>query len=249
MPEPTANQRGGLGTIRNATKLLSLLAAGPNLQHLTDLAERSGMSLPTVHRLLRSLVQADYAVQDPTTLRYGLGPEPSRLNAHYRSKHPVMNAVSPFVVALRDQLHATISTSILVGHELVCLDQVDAQDRGPFRSPPGSTPALQSAAGRLLAARTDMDTWGEILEATPAEIAETARQNKDEWANAAHLYAAAPDILHPAEVAVLIKDSKDTAVAAISADIAADTSTHDINKIAAVLKRTAVSCGGTLRNG
>ena len=249
MPESTASSRGGLGTIRNATKLLSLLAAGPALQHLTDLAERSEMSVPTVHRLLRSLVQADYAVQDPATLRYGLGPELSRLAAHYRSKHPVMSAVSPFVVALRDQLQATITTSILVGHELVCLDQVDAQDRGPFRSPPGSTSALESAAGRLLAARTDAATWENILADAPADLAETARHNKDAWARADHLYAEAPDMLHSAEVAVLIKMLKASAVATLSADISPDATPEEINKIIAVLNRTAVSSGGTLRNG
>src|SRR5438477_251813 len=48
-------QRGTLGTVRNATLLLSLLAEGPAYNQLTDLAERSAMSLPTVHRLLRSL--------------------------------------------------------------------------------------------------------------------------------------------------------------------------------------------------
>ena len=45
------DQRGTLGTVRNATLLLSLLAEGPAYNQLTDLAERSGMSLPTVHRL------------------------------------------------------------------------------------------------------------------------------------------------------------------------------------------------------
>lgn len=249
MAEPAANLRGGLGTIRNATKLLSLLAAGPAFQHLTDLAERSGMSVPTVHRLLRSLVQADYAVQDPATLRYGLGPELSRLAAHFRAKHPVMNAVSPFVVALRDQLQATISTSILVGDELVCLDQVDARDRGPFRSPPGSVPALQSAAGRLLAARTSNEVWEKLLEEASAEIADIARDNRAEWAEVEHLYAPAPDMMHSAEVAVIIKDADDIAVAALSADIAPDATTQDIDKVTAVLNRTAVSCGGTLRNG
>lgn len=249
MAEPAASSRGGLGTIRNATKLLSLLSNGPAFQHLTDLAERSGMSVPTVHRLLRSLVHADYAVQDPATLRYGLGPELSRLAAQYRAKHPVMNAVSPFVVALRDQLNATISTSILVGHELVCLDQVDAQDRGPFRSPPGSVPALQSAAGRLLASRANDELWEKLLADAPPELATFAQEKKSEWATVEHLYSPAPDMMHSAEVAVLIKDADDTAVATLSADIAPDATPLDIDKVTAVLNRTAVSCGGTLRNG
>jgi hypothetical protein len=45
---------GSLGTVRNAVLLLQLLGEGPAYQQLTDLAERSGLSLPTVHRLLRS---------------------------------------------------------------------------------------------------------------------------------------------------------------------------------------------------
>lgn len=249
MPERNTGSRGGLGTIRNATKLLSLLAEGPALQHLTDLAERSGMSVPTVHRLLRSLVLADFAIQDPTTLRYGLGPEISRLSTHYLSKHPVLNAVSPFVVALRDQLQATISTSILVGYELVCLDQVDAGDQGPFRSPPASTPALESAAGRLLAARAADERWESIVDRAPTDLANTAQQNRQEWANAEHLFAASNDVLQPAEVAVLIKDADDVVVAALSAAVTSKASSDDIGKVVDVLMRTAVSCKGNLRNG
>lgn len=249
MPERNTSSRGGLGTIRNATKLLSLLAEGPALQHLTDLAERSGMSVPTVHRLLRSLVLADFAIQDPTTLRYGLGPEISRLSTHYLSKHPVLNAVSPFVVALRDQLQATISTSILVGHELVCLDQVDAGDQGPFRSPPASTPALESAPGRLLASRTDEEHWQFILQRTPTELASTAQRHRQEWATAEHLFVGPTDVLRPAEVAVLVKDADDAVVAALSAAVAPTTTSADISKVVDVLTRTAVSCRGNLRNG
>jgi DNA-binding transcriptional ArsR family regulator len=75
--------RGSLGTVRNATLLLSLLAEGPAYNQLTDLAERSGMSLPTVHRILRSLALAGLVEQDPRSLRYSLGPEVVRLAERY----------------------------------------------------------------------------------------------------------------------------------------------------------------------
>ena len=63
---------GTLGTVHNAVTLLRLLAEGPAYQPLTDLAARSGMAVPTVHRLLRSLVVAGFVEQDPTSSRYGL---------------------------------------------------------------------------------------------------------------------------------------------------------------------------------
>ena len=77
--------RDRLGTVRNAVVLLQLLAEGPAYQHLTDLADRSGLSLPTVHRLLRSLVLAELVEQDPRSSRYGLGPELTRLSHRYLS--------------------------------------------------------------------------------------------------------------------------------------------------------------------
>ncbi|MPZ95851.1 MAG: helix-turn-helix domain-containing protein, partial [Propionibacteriales bacterium] len=52
MTETGDAARGTLGTVRNAVLLLDLLTDGPAYQQLTDLADRSGLSVPTVHRLL-----------------------------------------------------------------------------------------------------------------------------------------------------------------------------------------------------
>ncbi len=91
------DQRGTLGTVRNATQLLSLLAEGPAYNQLTDLAERSGMSLPTVHRLLRSLALAGLVEQDPRSLRYSLGPEIVRLSERYLDRLPILRTLSPYL--------------------------------------------------------------------------------------------------------------------------------------------------------
>jgi phosphoglycolate phosphatase-like HAD superfamily hydrolase len=79
---------GSLGTVRNAVLLLQLLGEGTAYHHLTDLADQSGLSLPTVHRLLRSLVLAELVEQDPRSSRYGLGPELARLSHRYLARLP-----------------------------------------------------------------------------------------------------------------------------------------------------------------
>src|SRR3990172_7635312 len=89
--------RGTLGTVRNATQLLRLLSQGPAYQQLTDLAERSGLSLPTVHRLLRSLVAAGLVEQDPASARYGLGSELVRLAERYVARLPIFHPISPYL--------------------------------------------------------------------------------------------------------------------------------------------------------
>ena len=90
-----ADGRGGLGTVSNAVLLLDLLSRGPAYQQLTDLAERSDLSVPTVHRLLRSLVLADLVEQDPRSSRYGLGPELTRLSHQYLARLPILGSLAP----------------------------------------------------------------------------------------------------------------------------------------------------------
>lgn len=240
----------GLGTVRNAARVLAMLAEPPGLHHLTDLASKSGISIPTLHRLSRSLVYAGLAVQDPTTLRYGLGPEIVRLSSHMRSDLPIVKALSPFAVALRDQLGATITTSILTAGENVAIDQVDASDRGPFRRPAGFRPALLSAAGRLLAARADDHQWDLAVEQVQhaPEVVKEAGAKRAEWAESEYLVYEDLTSFAGSEIAVPIVGAGGTVHAGLTADLAVGADKQRIEFTASVLQRTAASAAGGLRN-
>src|SRR5438132_8159920 len=150
------DRRGTLGTVRNATLLLQLLSEGPAYIQLTELADRSGMSLPTVHRLLRSLALAGLVEQDPKSLRYSLGPEVVRLSERYLDRLPVLRALGPYLVELRDATKATVLVAILVRTSVVYVERVDGEDRaGRYRETHRVHNALDTAAGRLLLARGD----------------------------------------------------------------------------------------------
>lgn len=225
--------RGGLGTVRNAVQLLELLAQGPAHHQLTDLAERSSMSIPTVHRLLRSLVLADLAVQDPATSRYGLGPELSRLSHHYLARLPLLGALSPYLSRVRDQVGSTVHVEVLVRGEVVYVDRVDGDSAGPFRDSHRVHPALSTAGGRLLVSRAPDEEWSLALEAvTPTDRESTeqhreaaqqqreaAEQQRQTWAAAQWLVHQPVDVTVPAEVAVPVLDATGTAVGALAADL------------------------------
>jgi IclR family acetate operon transcriptional repressor len=220
--------RGGLGTVRNAVRLLELLGEGPAYQQLSDLAERSGMSLPTVHRLLRSLVLADLAVQDPQSSRYGLGPELTRLSGHYLSRLPLLGALAPYLSPLRDELSTTLYVMTLVHGEVVYVDRVDGPGASPYRDTHRVHPALLTAGGRLL-----------------AEDREQATRLREEWSAAPWLAVAPSDPTLSAEVAVPVVDGRGVAVAALSA--AVDDAEDDGNRaVAASLGRAAKAAGRTL---
>lgn len=156
MSEVGGAPRGTLGTVHNAALLLGLMSVGPSHQQLTDLAERSGMSLATVHRLLRSLTAAGLAEQDPRSSRYGLGPELVRLAETYLARHPVLSVATPYLVELRNATGATVRVGALVGDELVLLDRIDGHDAGGvYRDARRLLDPLDSALGRTLLAHDD----------------------------------------------------------------------------------------------
>lgn len=240
-----AGGRGGLGTVRNAVRLLELLGEGPAYQQLSDLAERSEMSLPTVHRLLRSLVLADLAVQDPQSSRYGLGPELTRLSAHYLTRLPLVGALAPYLSQLRDELGTTLYVMTLVRGEVVYVDRIDGPGAGPYRDTHRVHPALLTAGGRVLASRADDDAWAWALDLVDAEEREEAQASREQWRQAEWLAVTPRDSTLDPEVAVPVLDGRGMTVAALSAAVARAPGEHD-DQVAASLGRAARAAGRTL---
>lgn len=247
-PEAGTAGRGGLGTVRNAVRLLELLGEGPAFQQLSDLAERSGMSVPTVHRLLRSLVLADLVVQDPRSSRYGLGPELTRLSNHYLSRLPLLGALSPYLSQLRDQLERTIHVEVLVHGEAVYVDRVDGAERGPYRDAHRVTPALSCAGGRLLAARaSDDEVWQRSVDRAETHDREAATDEaRARWAVADHLALTPEDPTLPPEVAVPVIDGQGVTVAVLAANIDDPDDEPVVRAVAGQLGRAARAAGRTL---
>src|SRR5690606_23605003 len=72
---PTSAAVTGTQAIARAAALLRALAAhGQTGYRLADLSRQLQMERPTVHRILRRLVEERLVEQDPRTRRYRLGP-------------------------------------------------------------------------------------------------------------------------------------------------------------------------------
>lgn len=247
MSEPDA--RGTLGTIRNAVLLLSLLSEGPAYQQLTDLADRSGLSVPTVHRILRSLVLADLVEQDPRSSRYGLGPEVARLAQRYLARLPILGALSPYLVSLRDAVGQTVHVAVLVRGSVVYVDRVDGADGGLYRDTHRVHTAFETAAGRVLAARAEEDGWRHAIDAAAPEDRKTAESQRLAWRSAAFLVTEGGLPEAPSEVAVPIVDGRGRTVAALAATSPPVASAEQIAQIAAHLSRAGHAAGRTLGHG
>lgn len=174
-PVNEAEPKGVLGTVRNATGLLELLARSPGVQTVTSLAEQSGLSIATAHRVLRSLAQTGLVRQSRRTQGYSLGPGLVRLSERYISELPVVRALAPYLLDLRDLTQATIQVCLLVEDSVIAVDRVDGPSgAGAFRSTRRMRSSAESAAGQVLLGEEDRshvtmatDPRGELEVAVP----------------------------------------------------------------------------------
>jgi IclR family acetate operon transcriptional repressor len=243
-------QRGTLGTVRNASLLLELMSEGPAYHQLTELADRAGMSLPTVHRLLRSLVAAGLVEQDSQTARYGLGRQLVYLSERYLGRLPVLNAAAPYLGDLRDSLGATVMIAVLVRGHVVYVDRVDAGDGGGvFRESSRLRHAFQTPAGQLLIAHAPADEWrrAEAALGQSPGVPRATPADRRRWSRASYLLVQEDHESGPFELAVPIR-SGDAVPAAIVATGSTSRDQPDelTDKVAPRLERAALAVGRTI---
>lgn len=115
-----AGSSGGVQSIARAFRILEIMAANNGVMGLSQLAAQSDLPLPTIHRVVRTLVDLGYLRQEPSR-RYALGP---RLLLLAESSSTMLNTVAtPHLRILVDALGETANLAMLDGDEVVYVAQ------------------------------------------------------------------------------------------------------------------------------
>lgn len=119
---PAEDTPAGAQTVRRAFAIMRLVACGK--EHgvrLVDLVRFSGLNRPTVHRLLKTLVQEGAVEQDPGTRRYLIGPEINLLGFARPRRFPLLAVADPYLGDLADQVGDTVFLSIRHSADSICI--------------------------------------------------------------------------------------------------------------------------------
>ena len=117
-PAPSA----GSQTVQRAFEILRLVAYGQEGGvRLTDIVQSSGLNRPTVHRLLRTLIQENAVEQDPLTRRYRIGSELILLGIARTRCFPLLSMSSTHLLQLAQQVGDTVFLSIRHGNDSICI--------------------------------------------------------------------------------------------------------------------------------
>jgi DNA-binding IclR family transcriptional regulator len=111
-------------SLERAFDLLEHLADAGGEMALSELTEVSGLPMPTIYRLMRTLVNHGYARQAPSK-RYALGPRLIRLG---ESSSRLLGAwAHPVLARLVDEVGETANMALLEGDAVVYVAQVPSR--------------------------------------------------------------------------------------------------------------------------
>jgi IclR family transcriptional regulator, acetate operon repressor len=119
-----ANQGGGVQSVERTFELLELMADAGGEAALSELAEKSGLPLPTIHRIIRTLVSNGYARQQPSR-RYALGPRLIRLGE--TASRALGSWARPYLAELTETTGETSNMAVLDSEQIVYVAQVPSQ--------------------------------------------------------------------------------------------------------------------------
>ena len=116
----TTRNSGGVQSIERVFELLETMADAGGVIGLSQLASQSGLPLPTIHRLVRTLVDLGYVRQEPSR-EYALGPRLVRLGDI--SSGLLTRWATPYLQKVVDVLGESTNLAILDGDQIMYVAQ------------------------------------------------------------------------------------------------------------------------------
>lgn len=174
--EKMATSHAGTPTSMNvrsvvrATLILKSFSARPT-QTLAEIAAATELDKGTTRRLLVTLMNQGFVVQDQSTQRYGLGRVVRTLASRALEHFDLRSVAVPILEALARRLHTTMLLSVMRDRSPLCLERIHDIQGTDVRwwAVGGSLPFNSGAAPKLLLAYQPQSEIDAILAEQPLQ--------------------------------------------------------------------------------
>ncbi|ADP17632.1 bacterial transcriptional regulator family protein 23 [Achromobacter xylosoxidans A8] len=213
-PEPAASQ-----TLLRGLDIIESVAAG--VSDLGDIAQHTGMTYSTVHRMVLALARRNYLKRDPQR-GYMLGRKLLELGFHAYSEVELTQIARPILQGLADQTSDTVHLATMDHGLVIYLDKIASRRAIEISSRiGGSKPLISTGVGKALLLDAGEQEWEAIYEnqrhllRLPVSKAAWLKLMRN-YAQAGYAYDTGEDEPSIRCVAAPIRDGRRKTVAAVS---------------------------------
>lgn len=157
--------------VDRALDILECLAKTQQVLGISELARKVDLPKATAFRIVRSLEQRHYLVQDEQQ-RYRLGPAVLRLGKAFLADLDYRLVARPYMKKIRDEINESVSLYIIFGNKRLCVERIESTQGLRRVIDVGDTLPLVGASGKVLLA-----FGAKSKEAVDQAECETIRQN------------------------------------------------------------------------
>jgi len=247
----------GVRSVRLTLDVIETLAHAPREMGVTEIAERLGVSKPSVFRHLTTLVDGGYLQQNAATSRYHWGPRLFLLGRIAPPRFDLAALAEPAMAELRDRLDQTVVLAAPAAAELVVLATVGSNKQIEIGVQRGSTLALHASAQGKIALAFGPEALRRNLEPallpfTPSTITDIAVLDREVKQARERGWAMAPGevMLGINALAVPVVDGAGTFVATLATvdlnDVITPEQAGPIQEAAARITRALLAAGGSI---
>ena len=162
---PKTSTAGNVKSLVRGLSLLDALSQSPHGSSLGEIANTAKLPPSTVHRLLHTLHQMGYVVQNETTGYYALGESVLLLGRKAEQQRDVRRIARPDLEKLAQETGETVNLTTVVENAVVQLDHVDSPNMLKVTWDSGQRfPIHASASGKVFLAFLPIAERERILE-------------------------------------------------------------------------------------
>lgn len=155
-------------SVSKALTILSLFSAAKTHLGITEIGKSLGLTNPTVHGLVRTLVDSGFLEQDPETKKYHLGIRNYELGHHFLGCSRVYQAGAPATYRLSQKTGLNTRLAVRDGDSVVVILLLYSRaERFQYYQVGPRLPSYCTSVGKAILAWLSHDELAEYLERTP----------------------------------------------------------------------------------